>query len=387
MMSFSFFLRLITLPFVWIWTAILYVTVGTRFREQEAFQKSFSLNLFAMSYTHLSSGTTLKDFKYIDGGKSLFGILEKNENKFNPSKSLPSYGEVFTRKDTEKIIPDSAWLAKHPQEMGKEDSVIVYLHGGMLCHSISPVQISAFSNMYTLLKKKGSKPPSMLFIDYSLLPNGNTYPTPILECLNVYDKLVSLGYKKILLVGDSSGGYLSLSMLYYLNERSKTNKVVWPHGVALVSPWLDLNNAEKTKSYKNNANKDVLTFEVSQKYGKEFFQRNENLYSLPLANINLNTSDDIWAELPPLRKGNFLVVVGKDEILRDSILEWCLEKSSLSKNYPERIMIENKGIHDGLFVTETFMLLRKYITFEEWSQKFGVNALYNFIKEMDDNLS
>ncbi|WBW72453.1 ER sterol deacetylase Say1 [Schizosaccharomyces osmophilus] len=369
MMSFPFFLRLITLPFVWIWTAILYVTVGTRFREQEAFQKSFSLNLFAMSYTHLSSGATLKDFKYIDGGKSLFGILEKKENKFNPSKSLPSYGEVFTRKDTEKNIPDSAWLAKHPQEMGKEDSVIVYLHGGMLCHSISPVQ-----------------PPSILLIDYSLVPEGTTYPTPTLECFNVYDKLVSLGYKKILLVGDSAGGYLSLSLLHQLSERSKTSKVVWPHGVALVSPWLDLTSAKKIKSYISNADKDVITFENLQRFGKAYTRRNEKLYSLPLTNINLN-SDDFWSELPPFKKGNFLIVVGKDEILRDSILEWCLENSSLGKKFPERIMIENKGIHDGLFVTETSMLLRKYITFEEWSQKFGVNALYNFIKEMDDNLS
>ncbi|EPX75378.1 meiotically up-regulated 180 protein [Schizosaccharomyces octosporus yFS286] len=381
MISLSFFARLITLPLVWVWTTILYVTIGTRFREQETFRKSYLLNFLVMSYAHLSHGMALKDFRYLDGGNSLFGILKKKEKKINPFKSIPNYGKVFTRKDTKRNIPDSAWLAKQPREVDEEETVIVHLHGGMLCHSFSSVHIFAFSNLYTLLQKQGLRP-SILLVDYSLLPEGNSYPTPIIECLNVYDELVSLGYRKILLVGDSAGGYLILSLLYHLNERSKTSNVVWPSGVALISPWLDLNNAKKIKSYETNANKDVINFETLQNCGKEFFLRNEESYSLPLANINLNTSDDIWSGLPPFKEGNFLILVGKNEILRDSILEWCLEKSSLGKKYPEKIMIEQNGIHDGLFLTETFMFYMNYMTFEEWSQNYGVNALYDFTKEI-----
>ncbi|EPY52234.1 esterase/lipase [Schizosaccharomyces cryophilus OY26] len=383
MLSFSFIQRLITLPFVWVWISIQYVTVGTRFQQHEAFQKSLYLNLACISYLHIASGMTMKDVKRF-GFRNLFDMLEKKESKLNPMKKLPNYGEIFTQKNNEQNIPDSAWLARHPQNKDKEDSVILHLHGGMMYHHSTELHIAAFSNLYFLFQKDGLRPPSILLVDYSLVPEGRTYPSQILECLNIYDRLLSFGYRKIIIVGDSAGGNLALSMLYHLNEKSKSKNVVWPSGVALISPWLDLTSAKNTKSYKYNAYKDVIAFETLQRCGRGYVQQNEHLYSQPLTNINLNCFQDFWSEFPPFKKGRFLLLVGNHEVLRDEILEWCLEKTSLGKNYPERIMIETNGIHEGIFLTETSLLYTNRITFEEWSQTFGVNALYNFIKEIDE---
>ncbi|EPY53084.1 hypothetical protein SPOG_03629 [Schizosaccharomyces cryophilus OY26] len=379
-MSFPFFQRIITLPLILLWTSIQYVTAGTRFQKHEAFQRSLLLNLVCMTILHMSSGTTLRDIK-LCGIDHLFDILGRNENELNPLGSIPNYGKVFTRKNTEKNIPDSAWLAKHPQ-MGKEDFIIIHLHGGMMSYPYTKYNIFAFSSLYSLFLKNGLKPPSILLVDYSLMPEGRTYPTQILECVSVYEKLVSLGYRKIILIGDSAGGNLALSMLYHLNEKSKSENIVWPSGVALISPWLDLTNAKKAKSYVSNAYTDFMSFEVLQKFGREYFGQNEHLYSLPSTNINLNFCNDFWSEIPTFKLGNFLLLVGENEVLRDEILEWSFEKSSFGKKYPERILIEKNGIHNGIFVTETPFLYLNRITLEEWSQKFGVNALYKFLKEI-----
>ena len=88
---------------------------------------------------------------------------------------------------------------------------------------------------------------SILVVDYSLTMFDNVYPTQLYEHLVTYNNLVAQGYKDILLLGDSAGAHMSLSLArasisgrgqQQLQQYNVLLDLPQPQALILVSPWV-----------------------------------------------------------------------------------------------------------------------------------------------------
>ncbi len=116
----------------------------------------------------------------------------------------------------------------------EKSSSILYMHGGGFVYSAVPYQWR-YAREYALATNS-----KVFFVDYRLLPK-NKYPIPLLDCLSVYEYMINnsqsfnLDLQKIILAGDSAGGFLAASLFFKL--RAKNYPL--PCGCLLIYPVLD----------------------------------------------------------------------------------------------------------------------------------------------------
>ncbi|NLY82848.1 MAG: alpha/beta hydrolase [Clostridiales bacterium] len=113
---------------------------------------------------------------------------------------------------------------------GKHETAILQLHGGGF--------VGRLSNIYRTLSciySARSNDSDVLSIDYRVAPE-DPYPFALIDAIVSYKWLLYRGYKKIIIVGDSAGGGLALSLCRYLLDKGFTK----PTGLILMSPWTDL---------------------------------------------------------------------------------------------------------------------------------------------------
>lgn len=108
---------------------------------------------------------------------------------------------------------------------------ILYIHGGAYCNDLTL--------FHWLFLKKIVKNTNVKIIvpDYHLVPFG-TYKEAIDLIVPLYKEIIS---NKVIIMGDSSGGGLALSLVLYLKE----NNIKLPNEVILLSPWLDISLSNK----------------------------------------------------------------------------------------------------------------------------------------------
>ncbi|BGP30255.1 hypothetical protein JCM10296v2_002007 [Rhodotorula toruloides] len=91
----------------------------------------------------------------------------------------------------------------------------------------------------------------------------SAFPAALQDALTAYAHLVlDLGYRDIVLSGDSAGGNLSLMLLQYLSTTlspSTTPSLVLPSGLLLLSPWCDLTAQTFGKSRDREMENDIIT--------------------------------------------------------------------------------------------------------------------------------
>lgn len=137
--------------------------------------------------------------------------------------------------------------------------------------------------------------------DYRLAPE-HPFPAAIDDAVAAYRGLVADGAERIVVVGDSAGGGLTLSLLSILAS-NKTKGMVQPVGAAVMSPWTDL--ALSGDSFETRAEADpIFTRGVLQGFADMYLQGQDatNPKASPL-HAELNG-------LPPIR-----IDVGDDEVL------------------------------------------------------------------------
>jgi epsilon-lactone hydrolase len=137
--------------------------------------------------------------------------------------------------------------------------------------------------------------------DYRLAPE-HPFPAAIDDAVAAYRGLVSEGAERIVVVGDSAGGGLTLALLSIL-AADKTKGVVQPVGAAVMSPWTDL--ALTGDSFEKRADADpIFTRGVLQGFADLYLQGQD------AANPKASPLNARLADVPPIR-----IDVGDDEVL------------------------------------------------------------------------
>lgn len=130
----------------------------------------------------------------------------------------------------------------------KSDSIILQFHGGgyivALCNQYRTIAVE-YSNC-----AEGAE---VFSVDYRVAPT-HQYPAALDDAVKVYKWLLKEGYdnNKIIIIGDSAGGNLTLATTLYL----KDHNIPLPKAVIAISPWT--NAANDFPSVKLNTDKDVI---------------------------------------------------------------------------------------------------------------------------------
>ncbi|KAL8429372.1 hypothetical protein Efla_001210 [Eimeria flavescens] len=122
------------------------------------------------------------------------------------------------------------------------DRYILYLHGGAFI-SQSPEFYRIFLN--EISRETGTR---VIAPCYPLAPES-LFPSQLHEIFRVYRQLVEdegIDPNNIVLVGDSAGGNLAVTLLMQIvkhNQEKKEKPLGLPKGAVLLSPWLDLSQS------------------------------------------------------------------------------------------------------------------------------------------------
>jgi monoterpene epsilon-lactone hydrolase len=171
--------------------------------------------------------------------------------------------------------------------------IAIYLHGG--CFVLGSVR--SHQALVSHLAKSITLP--FIFVEYGLAPE-NPFPNAINDLLKVYQYLlIKYPKKEIILIGDSAGAGLSISLLSRINEIG----LQAPKFVIMISPWIDLSCTNS--SITMNADLDSVL-------KKERLLELANLYVGDQDLFNVNPKENLPEKFPPT-----LILVGSDEILLD----------------------------------------------------------------------
>ena len=243
---------------------------------------------------------------------------------------FPPIGYTFEKKDVNGV-PTEIFRKKK----GGSDNLVLYIHGG--------AYVSRMMFYYRLLNKRWSKASgggTVVHFDYRCAPE-HVYPAALEDTMTVWDWLEEQGVKpdKIVTVGDSAGGHLTVSLWMKLREQGRE----LPRASVLMSPWLDMTAGGK--SYVENYGVDpvfgIKGKTITEEGVKSLLKRSDIFVWLgdsdrtdPYISPILNEFDDKY---PPS-----FVTVGGDEMLR-SDAETLVEK------------LKNAGVEATLLVGDRMM--------------------------------
>ncbi len=200
-------------------------------------------------------------------------------------------------------------------------NAILYCHGG---------GYSTGSCIYarTLTTKLAASTSMDVFcFDYRLAPEY-PYPAALEDAVKAWDHLMLLGYgaRDVIVMGDSAGGNLALTLTVKLKEQGR----ILPRGLVLLSPWTDLTASGKT--HESRA-------EVDPVLNADYLQEMTENYAAG-RNLEEPLISPLFADLagfPPT-----YIQAGDNEILlSDSIL---LQKKMVKANVPVKM-----DVYEGMW--------------------------------------
>jgi len=185
----------------------------------------------------------------------------------------------------------------------KTGGVILYLHGG--AYVLGTAQ--AYRNFAGQFAARTQLP---VFVAHYRLAPEHPCPAALEDAQAAYLGLLGAGYRQIIVVGDSAGGGLSLSLLSHLQDGALSGGVK-PVAAVLMSPWTDL--ALTGNSTVDKAAEDPMLT-------RDMLAANANLYLNQQAST-LPQASPLYANLqglPPLQ-----IHVGTSEILLDDSVRYA----------------------------------------------------------------
>lgn len=171
--------------------------------------------------------------------------------------------------------------------------IFLYLHGG--CFVLG--SLLSHQALVSHLSKSLLSP--VLFVEYSLAPE-KPFPAAITDIAKVYLHLLSkYPGSDIVLMGDSAGAGLAISVLSKINEMN----IHAPKYLIMLSPWIDLTCTNQ--SLTTNAAIDPIITKVQL---EKFVSLYVNEKPVSVA----NPIETMYGAVPPT-----LIIVGSNEILLD----------------------------------------------------------------------
>ncbi len=207
----------------------------------------------------------------------------------------PAAGSKHASTDVLGVRCDVTVPAEHDR-----DRTILYFHGGAFALGSPDFYRGYLSHLATACRAE------VWAVDYRLAPE-HPFPAAPDDALTAWrgaQAIAQLTSQKVIFMGDSAGGNLSLGTML----RAKREDLPLPSACVLISPWIDL--AHRGASMITNAEKDpLIRAGDSAAYAK--------LYAGDIAVDDprispLYASEENLAELPPI-----YVQVAKDEVLYD----------------------------------------------------------------------
>ena len=161
------------------------------------------------------------------------------ERKMNASRKPPKLPKGVTLTE----LPRGELLEKP----GNDRGWVLYIHGGGF--TTGAARERRFVTQH-IADRRGY---NVVSIDYRLAPEYK-WPAQLLDCHEAYQKLPALGIdpKDVVLMGESAGGTLVLSLALYLKEKGETQ----PKAIVVFSPCVT--HAEHYPSHSRNAKSDYM---------------------------------------------------------------------------------------------------------------------------------
>ncbi len=210
--------------------------------------------------------------------------FEKLGTNYSPAENITISHEAIAN-------VNCYWFSNKNNKPGNK--LIIYLHGG--CFVLG--SINSHKALVSHLANELHLP--VCFIEYSLAPE-HPFPMAINEIVKVYKKIQDpKKYDEIILIGDSAGAALAMSVISKLNKQ----KITGPSKLLMISPWIDLRN-NNDSLFTNAAIDPVLT--------KESLEKFTSLYLGKTSLAEANPIETMFGDFPPT-----LILVGDREILLD----------------------------------------------------------------------
>ncbi len=189
----------------------------------------------------------------------------------------------------------SALWCKIPES--KNDRVILFFHGG--AYIAGSADVSKYHSVYISRVSNAE----LLSVNYRLAPE-HQYPAALDDAVKTYKWLVEqkvFSPKKVVLVGVSAGGGLTIATLLKLRELG----IELPVAAVCISPWVDL--AFTGETFRSRANIDPFTTPDGLEFAAHLYIGDDNAKNPFISPVYA----DLYG-LPPL-----YIMAGTAEILHD----------------------------------------------------------------------
>lgn len=278
------------------------------------------------------------------------------------------------------------------------DIVIYYLHGGGYCTS-SPATYTLFLLHLAESIIRAGKSVSIFALDYDLAPEA-PFPTQLIQAGNAYEWLtrgkseggVGIDLRKVVIMGDSAGGHLSLSLLVDLRRPlmveghdrvAKSSGIPGKDprpglGLVMMSPWLSLLHVPD--SFTRNAHTDILTQKFLYNVATDFLGPDCHgtvpREKLPWLDFLDEKSGIPWVNVLP---DWVWVSAGKNELLYDDVVRWVSDRQkditrSVSGRGTQGVVgeLNEEEAHDYAWLKSVDQVLSRRLCGQEMGKPTGM---------------
>jgi epsilon-lactone hydrolase len=184
------------------------------------------------------------------------------------------------------------------------DAALLYLHGGAYMLGSATAYMS-FASQFAA--RAGF---NVFIAEYGLAPE-HPFPAGLHDARAAWQGLQAQGIERIVIVGDSAGGGLSLSLLNWVSAEAVAGRTLAPVACVVMSPWTDLVLAGQ--SYATKSEEDPFITENMLRTCAAFY-----LGSTAPENAEASPIYGDLAGLPPIQ-----MHVGTSEVLLDDTLRYA----------------------------------------------------------------
>ena len=276
-----------------------------------------------MSFLHaVVNSVLMKNRRFYDPKNPKDYVLARENEKKAAMRKIPKGIAVF--RETIGGVPCERIL----REGNPEDQIVLYIHGGGFVTGSSEARRSFTVHIADQIGL------NVISLDYRLAPE-HPFPAGWEDCFSAYAALIQkYDPKKIVLLGESAGGNLVLSLLLMI----RANGLREPAGVFALSPTVQYDRL--FQSYTENLPKDAIVTNLSEETIDVCFQTKEDaVVKNPMAAPLYGD----YTGCPPV-----VLFVSDSEVLLDDSL--YLFAKLREENVPVRLYVRHGMMHTWLIV-------------------------------------